>query len=99
MTKLNITQEKLLSEYTKSMDHLIDECDWITHISGEMVCGIIVGVIIKKKINVSISSEELYKLYDTHVKSLNLPDGEWQEKYAIPEIIEIIYTILETIAE
>ena len=99
MGKLNITQENLLLGYNQSLDYLLDECDWITHITGEMVCGIIVGLIIEKQINVSITSEELYKLYDKHVEELNLADGEWQEKYGIPEIIEIMYTILESIAE
>ena len=99
MGKLNITQENLLQEYNESLDILLDECDWITHVHGEMICGIIVGLIIEKQINVSITSEELYKLYDKHVEGLNLADGEWQEKYGIPEIIEIIHTILESIAE
>ena len=99
MGKLNITQDKLLKSYNKSLDLLLDECDWITHIDGESVCGIIVGLIIEKKINVSITSEELYKLYDKHIEGLKLSDGEWQEKYGIPEIIEIIYSILESIAE
>ena len=99
MGKLNITEDKLLEGYNKSLDYLLDECDWITHIDGETVCGIIVALIIEKKINVSISSEDLYKLYDNHIETLNLPDGEWQKKYGIPEIIGIIYSILESIVE
>jgi hypothetical protein len=99
MGKLNITQDELLIGYNKSLDLLLDECDWITHIDGESVCGIIIGLIIEFNINVSITSEELYKLYDDYIETLNLDKGEWQEKYGIPEIIGIIYSILETLAE
>ena len=99
MGKLNITEEKLLSEYNTSIDNLVDECDWITHITGEMVCGIVVSILLKNKVNITISSEELYKLYDEYIKSLNLAKGEWYKKYGIPEIIKIIHEILEKKAE
>jgi len=99
MGKLNITQENFLLGYYESLDYLLDECDWITYINGETVCGIIIGLIIEKDINVSITTEELYNLYGKHVEGLNLADSEWQEKYGIPEIINIMYTILKSIAK
>ena len=37
--------------------------------------------------------------YDEYIKNLNLADGEWREKYGVPEIIKIIYEILEKKAE
>jgi len=42
-----------------------------------------------------ITIEELFVLYDKKYDTLNLKEGEWQEKYGIPEIIEFIYGILE----
>lgn len=99
MGKLNITQEALFLEYTISIDELTDTCDWITHITGEMVCGTVVSILLENNVNVSISSKELYKLYDEYIKNLNLADGEWREKYGVPEIIKIIYEILEKKAE
>jgi len=99
MGKLNITEEELLDKYNVSIDNLTDECDWITHISGQMVCTTIVSILIENNINCLINSDKLYELYDSHIKSLNLEDGEWQEKYGVPEIIKIIYKLLENISE
>ena len=99
MKKLNITKEELLLKYTYSMEELVDECDWITQITGEMVCGILVSVLIENKVNVFISSTDLHEIYSKYVSDLNLSDEEWRNNYDIPKIIEILYNILETKAE
>jgi hypothetical protein len=60
MEKLNITKEKLLENYNKSIDKLTDECDWITHISGQMVCDVIVSILLEYNINCLININKLY---------------------------------------
>ena len=99
MGKLNITEEELLEKYNVSIDNLTDECDWITHISGQMVCATIVSILVENNINCLIHSDKLYELYDSYINSLNLGENEWREKYGVPEIIKIIYGILEKNAD
>lgn len=99
MGKLNITEEELLEKYNVSIDNLTDECDWITHISGQMVCATIVSILVENNINCLIHSDKLYELYDSYINSLNLEENEWREKYGVPEIIKIIYGILEKNAD
>ena len=81
------------------MEELVDECDWITQITSEMVCGILVSVLIENKVNVFISSTDLHEIYSKYVSDLKLSDEEWRNNYDIPKIIEILYNILETKAE
>ncbi len=99
MGKLNITKEELLNKYNEAINELVDECDWITYISSELACSTIVFILLKNKVNCLIHSDELHQLYIEHIASLNLKEGEWQEKYGIPEIIDIIYGILEKNAD
>jgi len=99
MGKLNITKEDLLSKYNQEISDLADECDWITYISSELACSTIVFILLKNKVNCFIHSNELHELYIEHIASLNLKEGEWQEKYGVTEIIDIIYGILEERAE
>ena len=95
MKRITITEEELLSRYMASLDELLDECDWVTTISGEMVCGLVVSILVEQKVNVFMSSADLYEAYSTHVKGLGLSDEEWRENYGIPEIIGILWDILE----
>jgi len=97
--KLNITKEELLNKYNEAINNLADECDWITYISSELACSTIVFILLENKVNCFIHSDELHQLYIGHIASLNLKEGEWQEKYGIPEIIDIIYGILEKNAD
>lgn len=99
MGKLNITKKELLNKYNEAINELADECDWITYISSELACSTIVFILLKNKVNCLIHSDELHQLYIEHIASLNLKEGEWQEKYGIPEIIDIIYGILEKNAD
>ena len=95
MKKLDITQQELLTQYNESLDEFLDECDWVTTISGEMVCSLVVSILAEQKVNVFMSSADLYEAYSTHVKGLGLSDEEWRENYGIPEIIGILWDILE----
>lgn len=99
MKKLNITKEQLLEKYNQAISDLADECDWITYISSELACSTIVFILLENKVNCLIHSNELHQLYIEYIASLNLKEGEWQENYGIPEIIDIIYSILEKNAE
>lgn len=99
MGKLNITKESLLEKYNKEISDLADECDWVTTISDQMVCAVVVFILVRERENCFISSEALYHEYSSEVKKLNLTNEEWCEKYGIPEIIGIIYEILEKHAE
>ena len=99
MGKLNITKEELLNKYNEAINELADECDWITYISSELACSTIVFILLENKVNCFIHSNELHQLYIEQIASLNLKEGEWQEKYGISEIIDIIYEILEKNAD
>ena len=99
MGKLNITKESLLEKYLKEISDLADECDWITHITGQMVCATVVFILVRERANCFISSEDLYNEYSSEVEKLNLTDEEWREKYDVTEIIGMIYEILEKHAE
>lgn len=99
MVKLIISKLELLNLYNKAIDELTDECDWITYIDGKIVCATIVSILIENKVNCFINSDLLYELYSDYIKSLNLTDNEWVEKYGVEEIITIIYAILEEHAE
>jgi len=99
MKTLNITKEELLEKYNQAIDILTDECDWITYIDGRMVCATVVSILLEYNVNRLIHSDKLFELYENHINSLNLKENEWQEKYGVPEIIDIIYGILEKNAE
>ena len=71
MKKLNISQEELLIQYNESLDRLLDECDWITYITGEMICGLVKSILIKNNIEHKLSSQELFVLYDKKYDILN----------------------------
>jgi hypothetical protein len=99
MKKLNITEGELLTKYIISLETLLDECDWVTYVPSQMICGLIVSVLLENNVNVFMSSEELYDIYLGKVRELNLSDEEWAKSYDIPKIINMIYSILETKAE
>lgn len=95
MKRITISEEELLSRYMSSLDEFLDECDWVTTIPGEMVCSLVVAILTEQRVNVFMSSTDLYEAYSTHVKGLGLTDEEWRENYGIPEIIGILWDILE----
>lgn len=95
MAKLPFSEEELLSRYNKALDEMLEECDWVTSVTGETVCGLIIGVISKANECPDMTWSKLHKLYAKEVEKLNISVGEWRTKYGIPEIISIIYKILE----
>lgn len=95
MNKLGISEEDLLKKYKQHIDFLTDECDWITHFDGEDIISIVYGILMAEKVRIKISQGELYDLYSQHVDSLNLTKEQWVDQYGIPEIIHIIYGILQ----
>jgi len=95
MGKLSLTKAKLLKEYKSEVDEIAELLDWKTTFSGEEVCGIVFDILIKHKVQTKLTAKKLYKLYSKKANSLNLSDGEWAKNYGIPEIITMIYNILE----
>lgn len=90
-----ITKARLLKEYKIEVDKISDLIDWKTSFSGEEVCGIVFDILLKHNIQTKLTVKKMYKLYSKKVNSLNLTDAEWAENYGIPEIITMIYNILE----
>lgn len=95
MNKLPFSEEELLIRYNKALDVMLDECDWVTSVTGETVCGLVIGVLNGPNECPSMTWAILHKLYNQEVKNLKVTDEEWRENYGIPEIIKIIYKILE----
>jgi len=95
MGNLSITKKKLLKEYNHAIIDILDECEWKSSFSGEEVCNIVLGILHTKKIKTNLSSNRLYTLYSEKIDSMNITREEWVKNYDIPEIIDIIYTILE----
>jgi hypothetical protein len=93
MGKLNFTKEELETKYREKLDVFLDDCDWITHVTGYMVCSLVVNSL--KDFKLEIATEELYERYGLKVKSLGLTDEEWRTTYGISEIIGLIYDLIE----
>jgi len=93
MAKLNVSKEELQALYEEELDSLLEQCDWITYIKSETVCGLITQVLFN--LGTTIDAEKLHEAYTLEVASMNLKDGEWANKYGIKEIISVIYDILE----
>lgn len=96
MNELNITKEDLLARYRKRIDAILDVCDWKTSFDPPEICEIICGIIFETDGGI-YNHRVILDLYLAKIKSLNLKKGEWQEKYGIPEIVYMIYDIIEDI--
>lgn len=95
MGKIAITKKKLLKEYKHEVDEISEYLENKTQFSGEEICQIIHGILIENKVKTNLTTKKLYTLYHNKVESLNITRDEWVEKYGIPEIIDLIYNILE----
>ena len=95
MAKLPFSEKELLTRYNKALDEMLDECDWVTAVTGETICGLIIGVLSGENECPSMTWAKLHKLYIKEVKDLKVTDEEWRNNYGVPEIIKIIYKILE----
>ena len=98
MNKLPLTKEELLAQYKLDVDQLLDDCDWISYIDDWRMCGIVASIL--NRAGVPVSTNDLLKLYEEKVKSLNITDQEWRDQYAdwntgLPKIFDMIYEILE----
>lgn len=95
MAILPITKKQLLKEYNKQIDQICDDLDWKTSFSGQEICSIIFGIMINHKLKTTLTGPKLHNAYNKHVKALNISDEEWRKTYKIPQIVEIIYDLLE----
>jgi dimeric dUTPase (all-alpha-NTP-PPase superfamily) len=93
MKKLNFTKEELEKKYNERLSTFLDDCEHVSYVTGDMVCSLV--NLSLKDFGVELEYKKLYKLYIDKVKSLNLTDEEWREKYGIPEIISLIYDLVE----
>ena len=93
---MNITKNKLLKKYKKSVNRIADDCDWKTYFTSQEVCGIVYRILSKNDENIInlITVEKLHDIYTSKIDSMNLIDDEWQKNYGINEIIDIIYVLL-----
>lgn len=92
---MNITKQELLEAYLKSVDNILDICDWKTHFTGEEICGIVYSILTKNDIKLSISVEQLYVFYSTLIEKRTINRESYQS--TISSIIDIIWEILEAI--
>ena len=96
---MKITEQELLNQYNITIDKILDECDWKTHFISQEICSIVCNILIKNDEKLLITPQLLYIIYDKKVKELNVSDEIWCNNYGVPEIIGIIYSILENISE
>ena len=96
MIELNITKEDLLNRYRIKIDNILDECDWKTSFGPEEICGIICGIIFETDGNI-YNPKTICDLYQAKVDSLNLSRDEWFDNYGVPEIVFMIYDLIEEI--
>jgi len=92
MENFNLTKDELQALYREELNDILEQCDWITYVKPELICLVVSNVMNKKGYDVPCS--ELYELYDTEVKRINVSPETWQKEFGIEEIISIIYDIL-----
>ncbi len=95
MGNLTITEKKLLREYNKKVDEICDYIDTKSSFTGEEVCGIVIDILEREKVKNNLSPSELYVIYSKKINNLGISREVWVKNYGIPEIISIIYEILE----
>lgn len=96
MKKFGITKKKLLKEYNQAIDDICEINEEKDTFSGEEVCAIVHGILTKNKVKTSLSIIKLHKLYSDRVESLGLTRSQWVDNYDVPEIIGLLYEILES---
>ena len=64
---------------------------------AEEVCGIVCNILTKNNETISITPQILYEKYIEIVRELRISNKLWRENYHKPEIISMIYKILESI--
>jgi|LakMenEpi03Aug12_release.lakeMendotaPanAssembly.Ray.scaffolds.fasta_scaffold2940907_1 hypothetical protein len=96
---MKITEQQLLSQYKLTIDKILDECEWKTHFISQEICSIVCNILTNNGETLLITPQLLHIIYDKKVKELNVSDEIWRNNYGVPEIIGIIYSILENIPE
>ena len=94
---MKITEDELFEKYNIMIDKILDECDWKTHFIAEEVCGIVCNILTKNNETIVITPQILYEKYIKKVKELHISNKLWRENFHQPEIISMIYEILESI--
>lgn len=94
MAKLGITKKMLLKEYNHAINEIAEDDENRTTFTGDEICQIVFGVIIKKKVKTELTCDKLYTLYKAEVKALKISKKDWVKNYGVKDIISIIYTIL-----
>lgn len=94
MKTFSLSKEQLLEQYNKSVDEILDNCDWKTSITGKEVCGIVYGILTKNDITLNLPIEDFYELYSKKCSELSDSDEHWRQTFGVKEIIDIIYAIL-----
>jgi hypothetical protein len=92
---MKITRDELLEKYNTLTDNILDECDWKCHFTGEEVCGLVHHILKRDDKEPSLSSEDLHKIYSKKIDDLKISREEWLDRYGVPEIITMIYEILQ----
>lgn len=95
MGNLMISEKKLLKEYNKRIDEICDYIETKSSFTGEEVCSIVIGILESEKIESNLSPEGLYEIYAKKINNMGISREEWVKNYGIPQIIGIIYEILE----
>ncbi len=95
MAQVKLTENELLKLYRKKIDKISDEYEWKTHFSGEEVCGLVCSILADKDKTFKVKPQDLYSVYSNEIEILEITDEEWVRTFGIPEIIALIYQILE----
>lgn len=89
-----ISEKELLKLYKIKLNHLLDDCDWISTVSSYMVCNIVTNVLLEK--GIIIESDYLHKHYINYIDNLKISDEDWRNNFDISEVISIIYSVLKS---
>lgn len=91
--KLPISKEELKKLYDEQLDDILEQCDWISYVDSHLVCNTI-SLSLRKQ-NIEIDSGKLHEYYMDEIDSMNLKEGEWSLKFGIPQIVNLIYDLIE----
>jgi hypothetical protein len=92
MKKFNITKEKFAEQYDKSIDEILDICDWKTYIKGEEVCGIVYGILTKNDIDKPMDIELFHEKYIIKYNEKQSKNSE--TSLSTDEVIDVVYELL-----
>lgn len=92
MKKFNITKEKFAEQYDKSIDEILDLCEWKTYINGEEVCGIVYGILTKNDIDKPM---DIKLFHEKYLSKYNEKQSKISEtSLSTDEVIDVVYELL-----